>query len=207
MPAGRDDRSHWGSVYADRAIDEVSWYQAEPTVSLELIGKAGVDPASAIIDVGGGASVLAERLVTLGFEDVTVLDVSGEALAASRGRMAARADQVTWVEADLLQWRPGRRYDVWHDRAVFHFLTTRAERLRYVQTVRSALAPDGAVVLGTFASDGPDRCSGLPTSRYAAEELAAQFPGFETMTTRREEHHTPAGALQPFTWVLLRNAG
>lgn len=200
----RDDRDHWSGVYRTRAVDEVSWYQAVPAVSLELIAEAGVTDDSAIIDVGGGASSLAENLLGRGYGDLTVLDVSGDALAAARDHLGERAGQVRWIEADLLQWQPDRAYDLWHDRAVFHFLTGPAERERYLETLRAALAP--AVVVGTFAADGPDRCSGLPTSRYDPDRLAAEFPAYELLTRRREEHHTPAGVLQPFTWALLRHA-
>ena len=198
----RDDRRHWSGVYGTRAVDEVSWYQAVPTVSLELIAEAGVTYESAVIDVGGGASSLAENLLRRGYRDLTVLDVSAAALAAARDHLGKRASEVRWIEADLLQWKPERPYDLWHDRAVFHFLTGRVERERYLATLRAALAP--TAVVGTFAADGPDQCSGLPTSRYDPDRLAAEFPGFELLTSRREEHHTPAGGLQPFTWTLLR---
>jgi SAM-dependent methyltransferase len=204
MLDGRNDQGHWSDLYRTRAVDEVSWYQPVPTVSLELIAEAGVHDGSAIIDVGGGASSLPEDLLRRGYRDLTVLDVAGPAIAAARRRLGDRADQVRWIEADLLQWRPDRRYDLWHDRAVFHFLTDQAERERYLQTLRAALAPTGAVVIGTFAADGPDHCSGLPTSRYDPDQLAARFPGFDLVTSRREQHHTPAGVRQPFTWTLLR---
>ena len=201
----RDDRRHWSGVYGTRAVDEVSWYQAVPTVSLELIAEAGVTDESAIIDVGGGASSLAGNLLGRGYRDLTVLDVSTAALTAARDHLRERAAEIRWIEADLLRWRPERAYDLWHDRAVFHFLTGRAEREGYLATLRAALAP--AVVIATFAADGPDHCSGLPTSRYDADHLAAEFPGYELLASRREEHHTPAGAMQPFTWALLRRAG
>lgn len=201
----RDDRRHWSDVYGSRAADEVSWYQAVPAVSLDLIAEAGVTDESAIIDVGGGASSLAENLLRRGHRDLTVLDVSAAALAVARDHLGERAGLIRWIEADLLQWQPDRPYDLWHDRAVFHFLTGRAERELYLATLRAARA--WAVVVGTFAADGPDRCSGLPTTRYDPDRLAAEFPGFELLTSRREEHHTPAGVLQPFTWTLLRRAG
>jgi len=201
----RDDRRHWSDVYGARAVDEVSWYQAVPAVSLELIAEAGLTNESAIIDVGGGASSLAGNLLRSGYRDLTVLDVSAGALAAARDHLGERAGEVRWIEADLLQWRPDRAYDLWHDRAVFHFLTGRAERERYLATLRATLA--SAVVVGTFAADGPDHCSGLPTSRYDPGHLAAEFPGYELLSSRREEHHTPAGLLQPFTWALLRRVG
>jgi SAM-dependent methyltransferase len=200
--------SHWQGVYAGRAVTEVSWFEAGADQSLALIDEAGLAAADPVLDVGAGASVLVDQLVKAGYQDVTVLDIAGSALAASRARLGQeRAARVDWVVADLLSWRPPRRYRLWHDRAVFHFLTDAAERERYRRVLRQALAPGGRVVIGTFAEDGPTRCSGLPTARYSAGELAAQFPGFAAIRTAREEHHTPGGAVQPFTWVLLAGGG
>jgi hypothetical protein len=142
-------------------------------------------------------------LLDADYSDVTVLDVADSALAAARTRLGPAGDRVHWVTADLLTWRPARQYRVWHDRAVFHFLTDQAERDGYRAVLHRALAPDGSVVIGTFAADGPTSCSGLPTARYAPDELAAQFPDLDVVTTAREEHMTPAGRVQPFAWLLL----
>lgn len=194
---------HWDSVYDQKQADEVSWFQTDPSVSLELIDSAGISPDQALIDVGGGASVLVDRLVQRGFADLTVLDLAESALAVSRERLGAEGAGVDWIAADLLAWAPPRRYRLWHDRAVFHFLTDAADRERYRQVLDAALADDGLVVVGTFAADGPEQCSGLPTARYGAGELAAQFPGMRVVEERREEHHTPWDSVQPFTWLLL----
>ena len=192
---------HWDAAYAGRGVRGVSWYQGSPTVSLELIAALGIGRDAAVIDVGGGASVLVDRLVEKGFTEVFVLDVSPAALAESRRRLGDPAP-VGWLCEDLLVWRPGRRFDLWHDRAVFHFLVASADRDAYVRTLRSAIRPDGFVVLATFAPDGPEFCSGLPVARYSAEDLADLLgAGFELLETRREEHVTPEGATQPFTWV------
>ncbi|MFF5260874.1 class I SAM-dependent methyltransferase [Actinomadura viridis] len=207
-------QEHWDTVYTDRGERRVSWYQADPRLSVELIEEAaaaGEGRDGAVIDVGGGASLLASRLVDEGFRDVTVLDVSEVALETARRAAARRPgrERISWVHADLLSWRPQRRYAIWHDRAVFHFLTERADRDAYLDALRAALAPRGAVVLAAFAPEGPDRCSGLPVARYDAGGLAAELSGAfgdaVTLTARRSERHvTPAGAVQPFTWITAR---
>lgn len=198
--------SLWDQVYAEKAVDDVSWYQSRAEVSLELITTYG--RPGALIDVGAGASVLADQLLASGRTDLTLLDVSATGLEETRRRLGAAADEVAFVVADLLTWRPSRQYATWHDRAVFHFLTDPADRDSYVRTVASALVPGGVLVLGTFAEDGPEQCSGLPTARYDAASLAAQFSdGFGVVTTTRELHRTPWGGEQSFTWVVLRRTG
>jgi hypothetical protein len=195
---------YWDTVYERSAATEVSWYQLEPTRSLDLISATGAGPDDAVVDIGGGASVLVDRLLGAGYRDVTVLDVADTALRVARDRLGADATRVHWVAADLLTWAPERAYRVWHDRAVFHFLTDPADRDRYRAVLDRALAPGGAVVIGAFAADGPTACSGLPTARYAPDELAAEFPDLELVDAGREDHHTPADRHQPFTWLLLR---
>ncbi len=194
---------YWDEVYHRSAATDVSWYQRDPTCSMDLIAAAGVGPNEPIIDVGGGASVLADKLLDADHRDVTVLDVAAHAMAAARARLGPRGNQVQWITADLLAWRPPRRYRVWHDRAVFHFLTEPNDRDRYRAVLGQALGPDGYVVIGTFAADGPTSCSGLPTARYDPDGLAAQFPELHTVRVAREEHHTPAGRIQPFTWLQM----
>ena len=194
---------HWDSAHADRGAEDVSWYQDVPTLSLALIDALGIPRDAAIIDVGGGASTLAECLVSRGFSDVSVLDVSAVALAEASRRL--RQAPITWVHADIVTWHPERQFVLWHDRAVFHFLVAAYDRDQYLQALRSALRPDGSVVLATFAEDGPEFCSGLPVARFSAEDLAHLLgAGFELLETRREEHITPAGVMQPFTWVAGR---
>jgi SAM-dependent methyltransferase len=195
--------THWHDVYARTAITDVSWFQQDPATSIELIRATGAGADSALVDVGGGASTLVDRLLDEGYRDVTVLDVADNALAAARSRLGQRAGQVGWIVADLLRWQPDRRYQVWHDRAVFHFLTTPADRQRYRSVLHRALAPDGHIVIGTFAADGPSRCSGLPTASYSANTLAAELPGYRVLHQRREEHITPSDRVQQFTWLVL----
>jgi SAM-dependent methyltransferase len=195
-------------VYRTSGVRDVSWYQPEPEVSLELIDELGVGRDDAILDVGGGGSSLAARLLARGFSDITVLDVSSRALELAREDLGAEAARVHWIARDLLRWSPQRRYDLWHDRAVLHFLVEGAERERYLETLRSATRGGAKVVIGTFAADGPARCSGLPVARYDVDGLASAVgDAFVTRTTRRQEHRTPGGSVQPFTWVAFERTG
>jgi trans-aconitate methyltransferase len=172
-------------------------------VSLELVDLLGITPEAGVIDVGGGASVLIDALLHRGFADLTVLDISEAALQASRERVGADAP-VEWIAHDLLTWEPTRRYDLWHDRAVFHFLS--GEELQvYRDLLHRVVAPRGYVVMATFAPDGPEWCSGLPVTRYGADQLMDTLGGeFEMVGQLREVHMTPSGATQPFTWIAGR---
>jgi len=201
-------KEHWEQIYATRASTEVSWFQEHAVLSLKLIKNAAVPLSAEIIDVGGGASRLADDLLDNGYNNVTVLDLSASALSAARNRLAQRAHLVTWLEANILEADlPFHHYDVWHDRAVFHFLTAPEERLAYVQKVLSSVKPGGIVIVSTFAEDGPKQCSGLPVMRYSASELHAQFgQPFELMSHEREEHHTPSGNEQTFVYCMCRTA-
>lgn len=202
--ANGDRAQHWQGVYSSRASDTVSWFQAAAEPSLRMIERLGVLPPARIIDVGGGASRLVDALAGRGFQ-VTVLDIAASALAVARRRLGADAKRVEWEVADITRWRPRASFDVWHDRAVFHFLTEPADREAYLSALGEGLAPDGAVILATFAPDGPERCSGLPVRRYGVEALAAELgPGFSLVDQMREIHVTPTGAAQPFTWTAFR---
>jgi hypothetical protein len=197
--------AHWDTVYDAKSEDGVSWYQSKPTVTLDLLSAAGIDRHAAVIDLGGGASVVVDHLLTGGFTDISVLDVSRVALDRTRARLGADADQVHWLHRDVFDWVPERRYDLWHDRAVFHFLVDEDERRAYLRTLRAGLARGGRAIVATFDAGGPTHCSGLPVVRYNAEDLATVFaPHLDLVTSRREEHTTPAGLIQPFTWVLLQ---
>jgi 2-polyprenyl-3-methyl-5-hydroxy-6-metoxy-1,4-benzoquinol methylase len=197
--------AHWENVYTTKGENEVSWFQENPTPSLELIDLAQLTPASAIVDIGGGASRLVDRLVARGFQNVTVLDLSESALGAAKARLGDQADRVQWVVADVTTWEPAQVYDLWHDRAAFHFLTDEAARSAYVDRLKKALKPIGHVIIGTFALDGPERCSGLPVTRHDAASLAATFgPEFELIDTRPHEHVTPWGSTQQFQFSTFR---
>jgi 2-polyprenyl-3-methyl-5-hydroxy-6-metoxy-1,4-benzoquinol methylase len=194
-----DRQAHWDGVYRTKREDEVSWFQASPTVSLELIHAAGIERRASIIDVGGGASRLVDALVDQGFANVTVLDVSEAATQTAKARLGARAADVTWIVADVTQWRPGHTYDVWHDRAAFHFLTAPEDRAAYAQRVLRAVRPGGHVIIGTFALDGPERCSGLPVVRHDADSIGSALgPSVKLVETRRHDHQTPMGGSQKF---------
>lgn len=199
-------KEHWEHVYTTRTTDSVSWFQARAEQSLRLVRETGVPLTASIIDVGGGASRLVDGLLEDGYSDVTVLDLSGAALAASRSRLGARAQQVRWIEANVTEAElPVHAYDVWHDRAVFHFLTSPGDRHKYVETVLRAVKPGGFVIVATFAEDGPTECSGLPVMRYSADELHAEFGApFTLLRHEKEEHRTPAGKIQNFVYCFCR---
>ena len=177
-----------------------------PEASLQLIDALDLPLDAAIIDVGGGASTLVDHLLAQGRSDLAVLDISASALQAARERVGDPST-VTWINEDLLAWRPSRQYALWHDRAVFHFLVEPVERAAYLDTLDRALARAGTVVIGTFAADGPPKCSGLPVMRYTVGGLASALgPDFEVIETLREQHTTPAGSIQPFTWITARRS-
>ncbi len=200
-----DARTHWDQVYAGKAADSVSWYQAEPAVSLELIALAGLAAGASIVDVGAGASVLVDRLVALGYR-VTALDVSGAALAVLRGRLGEGAAAVSFVEGDVCTAAlSASAYSLWHDRAVLHFLTDPAARRAYVRQLERCLVRGGHALIATFDLDGPVRCSGLDVVRYSPRTLAELLgAAFAPVAERREAHRTPAGATQHFQYSLFR---
>lgn len=201
-----DRKAHWEQVYRTKDPTSVSWYQPEAALSAQLIEQVAPDRTTPIIDVGAGASVLVDHLLDAGYLDLTVADIAGAALELSRARLGGRARGVQWLEADILQAPlPLARYTVWHDRAVFHFLTDPAERAAYRNQVERALAPGGFLLLATFADDGPQRCSGLDVVRYSPELLLAEFgEEFRAVEAHREAHHTPAGSVQHFTYLLCQ---
>ncbi len=199
-------KEHWETVYGTRGMAEVSWFQEHAELSLKLILDANIPTNAAIIDVGGGTSVLVDDLLTHGYENVTVLDISGAALATARARLGSRADKVHWLESDILNAAlPYHGYDVWHDRAVFHFLTSPEDRQAYVEMVLHAVKPGGLVLVATFAEDGPTECSGLPVMRYSADELHDEFgEPFTLLGHEKESHTTPSGNVQQFVYCLCR---
>jgi SAM-dependent methyltransferase len=200
-----DPKQHWEEVYLKKAEQDVSWFQAEPGLSLELIQDAGIGKQESIVDVGAGASRLMDRLLAEGYSDLTAVDIAEAALQKSRARLGDAAARVLWFAADVTRWQPPQHYRLWHDRAVFHFLTEAADRAAYLKTLESALMPYGTAIIASFALDGPERCSGLPVQRYSSESLAAELgSGFRLMQHRSEAHTTPAGRLQLFQYSVLR---
>jgi len=199
-------KNHWEKVYGTKSPTDVSWFQEHAMISLKFIQDARIPRTAAIVDVGGGASTLVDDLLVNGYGNLTVLDISGAALSAAKARLGPRAENVNWVEANILGAAlPDHAYDVWHDRAVFHFLVTPAERRAYVQTVLSAVKPDGLVIVATFAEDGPTKCSGLPVMRYSAGELHSEFgESFTLLSQEKESHKAPTGNVQQFVYCLCR---
>jgi ubiquinone/menaquinone biosynthesis C-methylase UbiE len=197
-----EPKSHWERVYTTKATDAVSWYQPHATLSMELIQRVARGRQVRVIDVGGGASTLVDDLLDRALGDVTVLDISSAALDAASKRLGPRAQKVQWLEGDITTAALSNAYyDIWHDRAVFHFLTRPEDRAAYVAQVRRAVKPGGHVIVATFAPDGPEQCSGLPVVRYAPDALHAEFGGaFELLEHLSEDHHTPSGAIQHFVY-------
>ena len=194
-----DRQAHWQNVYATKAEKEVSWFQENPAPSLDLIAATGIRTDADIIDVGGGASRLVDSLLERGFHRLAVLDLSANALKEAKKRLGRSADGIDWIAADVTTWQPSRLYDLWHDRAAFHFLTEAADRDAYVARLKKAVRAGGNVIIATFAPDGPERCSGLPIVRYDPEAVAAALgPEFELIDSRRHDHVTPGGNMQRF---------
>jgi SAM-dependent methyltransferase len=200
-----NQQAHWDHVYGAKGEAELSWFQETPAPSLDLVRLVGAHPSSAIIDVGGGASRLVDGLLAAGFDNVTVLDLSARALQAARARLGDQADKVKWIVADVTEWGPSESYDLWHDRAALHFLTTPEQQGAYVERLKAALRIGGHAIIGAFALDGPEKCSGLPVMRHDAESLSALLgPDFALIDSRRHEHRTPWGAAQPFQFSTFR---
>ena len=202
MSAGAD---YWDDRYRTIGHPNVSWFQSRPEESLRLIGRVGPPKGARIVDIGGGASALVDCLLDDGFTDITVVDLSRAALDEASARIPGNA--VNWVQADIREWQPQHDFDLWHDRAAYHFLTDPGDQQHYWRMVRDHLVPGGHVVIATFAEDGPLQCSGLDVARYSPEQLiAAMGEGFTPIATEREIHRTPSGGEQPFTWVLARRS-
>jgi len=200
-----DGKAHWEDVYRTKAPDRVSWFQSEPRPSLEALARHGAGPDRALIDIGGGASTLAAELARKGWHDLAVLDISAAALEVAKAAYDGPAGTVDWIVADITTWQPQRAYDVWHDRAVFHFMTNDAACAGYLRALEAGLKPGGLLVMATFAPDGPEKCSGLPVQRYSPDTLAARLGvRYALLEAWREEHATPAGAHQAFTWCVFR---
>jgi 2-polyprenyl-3-methyl-5-hydroxy-6-metoxy-1,4-benzoquinol methylase len=197
---------HWEKVYKEKATTEVSWYQPHAALSLKLIQELDIPTTAAIIDIGGGASILVDDLLARNYQNITVLDISRNALRAARARLCARSENVRWLETNILQANlPPNNYDLWHDRAVFHFLLEAEDRQKYVRLVQNAVKPGGLAIMATFAEDGPTMCSGLPVRRYSAEELDAEFgESFTLLRHEKESHQTPAGSEQKFVYCVFR---
>lgn len=202
---GHDRKKHWERVYSNTSVTETSWHQDEPRLSLSMIANTGAGPGASLIDIGGGASVLVNELLDLGYQDLTVLDVSSAALQHAAQRLGGRSSQVTWIEADATAFRPPRQFDIWHDRAAFHFLTAGQDRLGYMEALRQALAPGGQVIMATFAPGGPEKCSGLNIIQYDSGKLQKELgPDFILQEQQDEIHRTPANRQQLFRFFRFK---
>jgi len=205
METATEAAEHWDQAYGHGDTTR-SWFQSEPVWSLRILDRIGIGPTDSVIDVGGGSSPLAAALLARGHPDLTVLDVSIIGMQAAQQRLRSAADQVQWLLSDVRTWQPPRRYVLWHDRALFHFMITEQDREAYLHTLEQATDPERAfAIFATFAPDGPSQCSGLPVTRYDAANLAAALGGgWQLMEESRESHTTPGGRIQPFTWAVFR---
>lgn len=204
-----ESRNHWDEVYTTKANNAVSWFQEHAKRSVELIIATKVPQSASIIDVGSGASHLIDDLISQGFSNITALDLSAAALTSTKDRLGENACYVNFIVADITQIElPRHAFDVWHDRAVFHFLTEPEQRRAYVKRVLNAVKPGGHIIMSTFAEDGPKKCSGLPVQRYAPHDLHAEFGArFELVHSEREAHSTPFGTKQNFIYCYCRKLG
>jgi SAM-dependent methyltransferase len=198
-------KDHWNHIHRTKAPDEVSWYQATPETSLGFFRELNIPLTASIIDIGGGGSRLVDNLLDLGFRDITVLDISEAAIDQTKQRLGDQAELVKWIVADVTHFNPDAIYDVWHDRATFHFLTSDEEIAAYLAIPRQSIVRDGIMVIGTFSEAGPDTCSGLEVRRYSEESLAARLePGFERIRCLTVDHVTPSGSVQNFLFCGFR---
>lgn len=193
-------KEHWDEVYETKTLTEVSWYEPMPETSLACIADCNLEKDDAIIDIGGGDSFLAEFLLAKDFTNITVVDISEKAIERAKKRLGEKAEEINWIVADVTDFRPNKKYKLWHDRAAFHFLTAEADVQKYLQTLNNSLEPGGFVILSTFSDKGPDKCSGLPVQKYSVGQMQKLFKdGFITMNCKNVDHETPSGKMQNFT--------
>lgn len=199
-------QEHWEHIYATKAADQVSWYTPHLNASLELVERASVSRTATVIDVGGGESTLVDDLLARGYDNISVLDISQTAVDACKKRLGKNAQRVNWITADIMQVQlPASQFDVWHDRAVFHFLTDPSDRAAYVRQVLHAVKRGGHVIIGTFGPEGPTRCSGLDVVRYDSDSLHDEFgPRFRLLESTKQLHSTPFGTVQQFLYCYCR---
>ncbi len=200
-----DRKQHWETIYQTKPLTDVSWYQPTPETSLQFVRELAIPKDAKIIDIGGGDSFLVDHLLALGYSDVTVLDISEAAIARAKQRLGVGAEKVTWIVADASTFQPTETYDLWHDRAAFHFLTDPLEIEQYVKTATENIRINGSLVIGTFSTDGPLKCSGIPIQQYTPDLLQEQFSeGFECIQCFTQDHPTPFDTLQNFVFCRFR---
>lgn len=203
-----DRKLHWETTYTAKKSTQVGWYKPHLSISMDLVMRSGVGAEGRIIDVGGGASTLVDDLLDKGFKYITVLDISSSGLDISRSRLGKSADSVKWIEGDITEISlPDHYYDLWHDRAVFHFLTMVEDRLSYIQTARNAVKSGGSLIMGVFGPEAPPKCSGLDVVRYDPDSLKTELgKDFILLDSREEVHHTPSGTPQQYIYCSFRKA-
>ena len=198
-------KDHWESIYSKKQMEEVSWYQAIPKVSLDLFKKFKIPKDARILDVGGGDGYLVDRLIDLGYKNISVLDISEKALEKAKMRLGAKASKVTWIVSDITQFETDYSFDAWHDRAVFHFLTSPADVRQYVDLVTRSLSKNGWLFMGTFSTEGPTKCSGLDIQQYSEKSLTDLFKsGFVKKECFLQKHSTPFDSLQEFLFCSFQ---
>lgn len=202
-----DKKQHWNNIYENRQPDEVSWYQIKPTISLEFLQRAKLPKTASIIDVGGGESFFVDYLLDAGYKNITVLDISDAAIRHARQRVGDKTRMVKWIVSDIVDFEPEEKYDFWHDRGTFHFLTNEEDIQKYIALIRASVKPKGNVVIGTFSDSGPQRCSGLEIHQYSENLMERQVaPYFTKVASRREDHITPYGTVQNFLFCCFRKS-
>lgn len=200
-----DKKAHWENIYENKKLTEVSWYQPKPSTSLKLIAEFDLDKNAEIIDVGGGDSFLADHLLADGYINITVLDISGAAIERARKRLKDKAEMVNWICADASNFKPSKVYDLWHDRAAFHFINEKDQISAYLKTMESAVKPGGYVIIGTFSEKGPSQCSGIYIRQYSMQDMISIFPKeFRNITCKNVDHNSPSGAVQNFTFCTFK---
>ena len=200
-----DRKAHWEKIYTTKQFNEVSWYQPKPLTSLHYIQSLHLPLDASIIDVGGGDSFLVDELLNLGFNHITVLDISAAAIERAKIRLGKKSNVVKWIIADAANFNPTEKYDCWHDRAVFHFLTSTKEINNYTKTVSSAIKENGYFIIGTFSEEGPTKCSGIAIQQYSAEKLANTFSkDFNKISCEMVNHHTPFNTVQSFCFCKFQ---
>jgi len=201
-------QTHWDSIFASKTLEERSWYQPKPSISLDFLQQFSIAKDAAIIDVGGGDSLLVDHLLDLGYQNISVLDISSKALERAQNRLGERGKAVKWICADAAKFEPAEQYDFWHDRAAFHFLTTAADIQHYAQMAEQAVKPGGFLVIGTFSEQGPKKCSGLEIKQYSEEGLVQVFDNqFKKIRCQQVDHLTPTLAIQQFTFCAFKKLG
>lgn len=197
-------KKHWDNIYSTKKLNEVSWYQPTPETSLSLIKELNIPKTASIIDIGGGDSFLIDNLLELGYENLTLLDISKKAIERAKLRIGKKSEQVQWIEADVSEFNPTEVYDLWHDRAAFHFLTDEQEIINYLKAAEKGVKQSGNMIIGTFSTEGPKKCSGIEITQYSQESLVKRFESFQKLNCKIIEHQTPFNSTQSFVFCTFR---